>query len=248
MYPCRFRIASSVVSLIVSRQCALRLTPQVSQLLTSISLRSKCYLWLCMTPMIHSYVVTREFIVLFLCMVKSRVYGQVSPDPKHALFVAAAQCECSRPESNLGTHVAMLWPWALSSAYLRTVNELQNNWRERERERLWHHVVLWTDADVSEERAATIFKVEVCRFRNWLSYTDIYMATTYKHNLSCSWIYTIQPWTWRHCVPSKRWYPPRTLNGAWGRLSRQCGILNISRPYRLPRPVTGIALFIFIFF
>jgi hypothetical protein len=34
------------------------------------------------------------------------------------------------------------------------------------------------------------------------------------------------------------------LTAVYEPMSRQCGILNISQPYRLSRPVTGIALLV----
>jgi hypothetical protein len=39
----------------------------------------------------------------------------------------------------------------------------------------------------------------------------------------------------------------RRADKSVSRLSIQCGILNISQPYRLPRPVTGIAFDVFIY-
>jgi hypothetical protein len=38
-----------------------------------------------------------------------------------------------------------------------------------------------------------------------------------------------------------------TLPPSVSRLSRQCGVLNISQPYRPPRPAKGIALLFYFF-
>jgi hypothetical protein len=44
------------------------------------------------------------------------------------------------------------------------------------------------------------------------------------------------------CVKCGRRVRLITLSRSVSRLYRQCGILNISQPYRTPRPLTGIAL------
>jgi hypothetical protein len=41
--------------------------------------------------------------------------------------------------------------------------------------------------------------------------------------------------------------PVRGADNLMSRLSRQCGILNISQPYRPPRPIMRIALLFFFF-
>jgi hypothetical protein len=46
-------------------------------------------------------------------------------------------------------------------------------------------------------------------------------------------------------VKCGQWVGLTTLPSSVSRLSRQCGILNISQPYRPPWPVTGIALLLY---